>query len=489
MVSRDTVGFIWYAQALEHTPLQAMRERAQHPGYPAMVLAAHKLIERLPVLPAAMRHDEVRSWTAAAIGVSMLGGLAVVLACYALTAQLFNRSVGLIAALLAAAAAEFCQLSADGLTDMPHLAIYLTALWATLRGLDQGRLRWFAVAGVLAGLGYLVRPEGAEPAVVAAVLLVTPRISHLAVSRRLACLACLVVCAAVLAGPYMLATGKLVQKKPVGEWLSVQTEAMRSPAGDAGDRACVRTAGMGGDAMRALWPIAENWVRSLRGTYLLAVIPWLIWRRRMAGSLMGTRAVAVCMGLHVVILIALLVRFNYWSLFSLRHVMVLAGLTLPFAAAGVVLLIERLPESRQGWAAVLLGAVLVGPTFPWMFQARFREDAHYRSAAAWMQAETPRRPRIMTAWERMAFYAYGDYIPAPWRADPARYLRAARKTRPDWLAFDERRMLKESPDFFTALIGAVRSGERLELARIETCNTGRGTRRVLIYRYEASGTK
>lgn len=193
--------------------------------------------------------------------------------------------------------------------------------------------------------------------------------------------------------------------------------------------------------------------------------------------------VQVAASLHVLILLALIIQFSYWDLFSLRHVMVLAGLTLPFAAAGILAFIESLPPRHAGWAAMLLGLGLIAPTLPWMFEARHRDDAHYLAAARWIAENTPRRPRIMTERYRMAFYADGDYIPAPYAAGPAAYLAAARQSNPDWLVFDERRILRESPGFFDGLHAGLAASEELRLARTETIRLERGSRRVLVYRY------
>ncbi|MBI4580267.1 MAG: glycosyltransferase family 39 protein [Planctomycetes bacterium] len=534
MVSRDAVDFIWYAQAMQADPLRAVREHAQHPLYPAMLLAAHGVVQRLPIVPAAVRTDEIRSWTVAAVSATMLGGLAVVIACYLLTARLFNWQAGLVAAVLAAAAAEFCQLSADGLTDMPHLAVYLMAMWAGLRALDTRRYRWFAAAGALAGVGYLLRPEGAEPAVIFVAVLLVPRLCQLGWRQRLAGAACVLAASALVASPYMLATGKLVQKKSIRQFLhsedsaSIETPTPASLA-DAGDaarggghelwhsrpRLCFLTpgepsrgrlghtitairchtparehrkvdavqAGAVGDVGRALYAIGENWLRSLRVTFLLPALAWLIGRRRMPGRPVGLRMVQGAMGLHVAILAALLIQFDYWKAFSLRHVMILAGLTLPFAAAGVVLIVESLPEKRQDWATLLLGLGLVAPTLPWMFEPRHGDEAHHYSAARWMHDNTPHSPRVLADRHRMAFYAGGDYIPAPWHGNAAAYLARARTSHPDWLAFDERRMLREYPHFFDDLAAAVVPGERVERARIETNKTRHGPRRVLIYHY------
>jgi hypothetical protein len=123
-----------------------------------------------------------------------------------------------------------------------------------------------------------------------------------------------------------------------------------------------------------------------------------------------------------------------------------------------------------------------------MFEVRHREDAHFRIAARWMQENTPHRPRVMTERFRMAFYARGDYIPAPLTADVPEYLARARQSRPDWIVFDERRILKESPSFFSDLQDALNAGETLQWARAETLKTSGGNRRVLVYRYGAETT-
>lgn len=493
MVSRDTVTFVWYAQALAEDPLAAMRQHDQHPLYPASVLAAHGVVQRLGILPETLRSDPVRSWTTAAIAVTLLGGLAVIVAVYLLAAGLFDPQTGLVAALLAAAAAEFCQLSGDGLTDMPHLAVYLLAIWAGLRGFQSGHAGWFLGVGALAGIAYLIRPEGAEPAVVTAALLVVPYVCRLGWRQRLLGLMCVLVGSALVASPYMIATGKLVRKKPVWRFIGKEATASRAVVPLA---ACppVKTlagklpvapvpAGLAGEVPRALLLIGENWMRSLRGTYLLPLLAWLIWRKRYPPDPVGSRMVQLAVGLHVAILMALIVQFNYQDLFSLRHVMVLTGLTLPFAAAGVIAFIESLSERSQGWAAVLVGLGLIAPTLPWMFEIRHRDDAHFRSAAAWMRENSDGRPRILTERHRMAFYANGDYIPGLFTADAAQYLARARKHRPDWLAFDERRITKESPGFFNELEASVTEGEKLYVQRIESNYLSQGTRRVLIYHY------
>ena len=139
MISRDGVTFIWYAQRLANGPIAQMRVQDQHPLYPVSVYAAHRVIDAVQNVFPDWLADPVVSWPAAAMAVTLAGGLLVVVAVSCLAAALFDRRVAILAALLAALTAEFCQLSADALSDMPHLALYLFALAAGIRGIGRAR--------------------------------------------------------------------------------------------------------------------------------------------------------------------------------------------------------------------------------------------------------------------------------------------------------------------------------------------------------------
>ena len=497
MISRDAAVFIWYAQGLANDPVAEMREQAQHPLYPAMVLAAHGVIDVFSAAVPGLFSDPVVSWQLSALAVTFAGGLVVIVAVYVLAAILFDRRVALIAAALAAAAAEFCQLSADGLTDMPHLSLYLLGLAAGIRGIDTRRQRWLFVAGLLSGLAYLIRPEGAEVAVAtvgAALLARRWRARDRIVGVIAVCLA-----AAVVASPYMLVTGKLVQKKAIGRFLrsakapgtpvralegELATSDMVSDA-----RPCAiapyRAGVEGGivDLARAGGRILENWARSLRVTFLLPAVLWLIRRRDLPAAPNGWRLVAAAAALHLWILIALIIRWDYWALFSLRHVMILAALTLPFSAAGVSVLLGAVTGRWRWGVAAILTVVMVAPTLPWLLETRHTDEAHLRRAGEWIRAHSDGPARVLTTRHRVAFYANGLHLRSPLEANVEVILAEVRARRPDYVVFDERRMLRASASFFDDLQRAIRPGESLKQVHLEAAHGTRGCERAIVYRY------
>lgn len=505
MISRDGAVFIWYAQDLADHPITEMQEQAQHPLYPAMVLAGHGAVRGLRAMGVATDAlaDSVRSWSLAAVAVTLIGGLAVVIATYVLASSVFDRRIGLIAAGLAATAAEFCQLSADALTDMPHLAIYLFAMAAAIRGIRDRRMYWLLVAGALSGAAFLIRPEGAEVAVAAVVVLALPAKGQ-TWRQRLIGVAVLGLGAGLVASPYMLATGKLVKKKSVPRLLGGDDSAEKAPVPFAtpfhhSDASAPLRSRLGSgytfassygstqgivDLARAVALIAEKWLRALRVTFMLPAIVWLILRRKPPGEPTGQRLIAAAGLLHLLILVALIIRFDYWKLFSLRHVMVLAGLTLPFAAAGAAAILDAVKLQRRMVVAIVLAVAMIGPTLPWLLEKRHLEDAHLRRTGEWIRAHDERKSRILTTRHRVAFYAGGIHVRSPLEVNAGWILDVARNEKPGWLVFDQRRMLRESEGFFDDLEAA--AGGTLELVHVAPPPDREGERRVIVYRYRPS---
>jgi hypothetical protein len=281
----------------------------------------------------------------------------------------------------------------------------------------------------------------------------------------------------------MLATGRLVKKKPIGQFVSAGTS---EPSGvSAGDIAAAtaahpaeQTAGVVSgvrSTLKAVSTVISHWVRSLRVTYLLAAAAWLAMQRKGPRPRPAWR-IALAAGLfHTIICVQLVLRFDYSDLFALRHMLVSAALTLPFAAAGVVAVADAIRARRGGRrsalseAAVL--AIVVAPTLPWLLRAPNREHAYMREAASWIRANVGGSPMIITNEWRIAYYAGGVYcrrvINGRWhawsgRSDPANLLDWVRAEKPDLVVLDERPLCLVQPDFFERLKEQTGSPARLE---------------------------
>ncbi len=537
MISRDGAGFIWYAQDLAVDPVAEMRGQAQHPLYPAMILGMHRVFDGVAATmsPAPLHRllaDPVESWQTAAMLVTLLGGLAVVVAVYALARVLFGPRIGLIAAVLAAGAAEFCQLSADALSDMPHLAVYLFGLAAGTHGVKRRCHGWLALAGGLSGMAHLIRPEGAEVAVALCAAVVWQARSW-GYRRVIAGLLSVGLPALAVAAPYMVVTGKLVRKKPLEQFLPWSTpgeaELSQPPSVTsyaAGEVSTVHTAVMVSTPHstthhsslithhsslitlppfgQAIARIAEDYIRALRVTLLLPAIAWPFLRRRRKsttepfpgtdtcdGTRVAMHPVAFAAMLHLLILFALILGFDYLELFSMRHVLVLAALTLPYSAAGVAALVDLAPPAHRRLASITLPVVLIAATAPWMLQTRNADTRYLRMAGEWLRAQDTTGPRVLTTRMRVAFYAAGRQVWSPADDDMEENLAIARAEQPDYLVFDLRRIPDLSdlaPDdrpegLAERLRSLVRPGEILELLPPVFIGGKGGRDQAVIFRY------
>lgn len=90
----------------------------------------------------------------------VMGGLAPVFV-YLLAYQLFNsRSIALLSGGFSAVSLTSIALSCHILTDQPFFTLQAATLVLFVRGYQTGRIRWYALAGLIAGFGAYVRPSG-----------------------------------------------------------------------------------------------------------------------------------------------------------------------------------------------------------------------------------------------------------------------------------------------------------------------------------------
>ncbi|MBN1491631.1 MAG: glycosyltransferase family 39 protein, partial [Phycisphaerae bacterium] len=162
IISRDGVTFIRYAQGLQTQPRTEMRRQRQHPLYPASIAVVEAALRRASVAPT----DNVRRWLVAGQSVAFAASLAVIPALYWLGCLMFGRRVGVVTAACAAVLPAISHYGVDVLSDTLHLTLYVLALAAGMSGLRRRAWGRIALAGGLAALAFLTRPEGGEVLVV-----------------------------------------------------------------------------------------------------------------------------------------------------------------------------------------------------------------------------------------------------------------------------------------------------------------------------------
>jgi len=485
LVSRDGVTFVGYAQGLAQHPLTTMRQQAQHPLYPGAILLTHSLLK--PFLGS----DPADNWMRAAQIASMLGGLLVIPAAYALGRMMWNRRVGLITGLFAAVLPELARVSADALSDGLHLGLYLCGLAAIIWSLQTGRV-WGLLAGaVLSGLAFLTRPEGGTVLAVGLVfVLVGFGRFGWTIQRRLVLAALMVICFAAVAGPYMLTVGRLIQKKNPLELMGLREQASAS-------------VGPGYPAQPLLAEVTlpttlivlVEWIRTCRVVYFLLAVPAWVTRRVGRPAVSGPLILASL--IHLVLVHMLQRSYGY---LAGRHTLVLAAATLPFAAATFVWLLDlyvtrRAAKRPDGAPIRQAGAIAVGmflvvlPTAPKLFVPIGYGRDGIPAVGRRLEQMAKAGQGVLTFDCRIGYYSglpFQTLGPDPSVGELIGQVEAAR---PSYLVLETAASPTHAdPNELNERVKASGLSPRLEPVHEQMCGRGRGANKAVVYRVRPFGS-
>lgn len=487
VVARDGVTFIQYAKGLAADPIAEIRAQDQHPGYPAILLATHRLIGQW------LGADPVDQWPLAGQIAAAVFSLGAVLAAYAIGAWVWSVRVGLITALFMGMLPRLCQVSSDALSDAPHLTFYLWGLAFLIRALKTEWFGWLLAASACSACAFLIRPEGGSVLVVGvAVVLVQRRATAWSWRGRVMAVVAMGVVFFAVAGPYMAASGRVVKKKNVFELFGLD-EAVEAAVPHRAITADpqVRPLHRADTPLPLPVFLLYHWIRACRVVYFVLAIPALF---------IGSRArprealpIAFAGGLHLILLTALQTSFGY---LSLRHMMVLAALTLPFSAVTFVWLVELAvarfaSEARQDrlrvrvLATVLGAACAIGPTVPYILRTIGGDSGHLVAAGRWLRAHSEPGQLVMTTRTRLAYYADRPRLYMPDTAELGDLAQAVAGNRPDYVALDASRVTAphRNPAFFEQLGESALGGSLQKI--YESPGLGRD---VVIYRVRGTKT-
>ena len=436
-------------------PLDAvdvLRRTDQHPGYPALVIVGRFLV--LPLVPAA----SVNSWIWGARLVSGIFGVLAVLAVWRLASRLFDRRTALVAAALIAVLPLFRRNAADALSDSPHLVLYLVAVMFAVEAVLRRQARWFALTGAASGLAFWVRPEGLSVAVAVAAMLPlwawrTKKLRPRSVVK-FAALTLLV--AALVAGPYVLLSGRLSGKflylLPSSSPQAAAESAPTASAAAVSAGPVLAAAGSPAWVPVRLRPLHKFVGEAGQGLMWVLVLPLAVGmfvrdpqHQRKAGHQLVLWLVVV----HMLLCLWLYSAKNYMDE---RHVMVIVAMALPRTAAGILLMARWASrrffadalqaDRRSAWIAAGLLAV-AGSVALWRTLAPVHaDDAPLAKAGQELKAvvaleSAARRPAggrsggddwILSNSPYVAFYAQlpGHVISERELASPAFTLTAVR---------------------------------------------------------------
>ncbi|MFZ0034866.1 MAG: glycosyltransferase family 39 protein, partial [Sedimentisphaerales bacterium] len=214
LISKDGVTFIEYAKNFETSPVKTMNSGDQHPGYPFLIIVAHKIAKTV------YEGSSVWSWIYSAQAVALMFRLLTMALLYFIGERIVGQRVSFWAILILILLPDAAEYGSDALSDWPHI-FFLSAGFSLLIWGSASRKWWlFGFAGVAAGMGYLIRPECVQIILFGTLWLGLQLFySGRVISRRKTVFAFALLLAGFLAtaGPYMELKGAVFPKKQLVE--------------------------------------------------------------------------------------------------------------------------------------------------------------------------------------------------------------------------------------------------------------------------------
>lgn len=360
-----------------------------HPGYPFVVAGCAKVYQWFR--PGDLSPTE---WQWCAHVAASIAGLMLVLPLYALARCVLPTHTAWLGTALFLILPAPVQITTDALAESWLLLFLLISLWCLVRAVRDPRPRWFALAGALAGCGYLVRPEAVVIPAAALLTLVTFRWwnGHVMPWRPALRGGVLLVAGFLyVAAPYMLLIGKFSARPSANQVVELATDVLRSGA-SPDSSACFAERRQDGVNGRHIDRVRMSDAVTLVGSALGKAGHYFLWPLAAAGAVLlwRTRRGDPALGLFtctVVTYLAMLLRLAYSAGYtSERHTLLIVSLASLFAARALVHFSCWIRERYQGgWLAPwAFGLVLVGLSLSKALQPLHAGQAGHRQAGLWL---------------------------------------------------------------------------------------------------------
>ncbi len=408
----DGLRYIHQAERLDHGEwTRGLVGSIDHPMHALAIFAAHRVVGgEGPV-----------AWQHAAQTAALLALVLTVIPLYLVGLELYDANAAWVGCALYFANPMTGYIAVNVLSETTFLFFWTWGLWAAIRFLREGRTVWLAPTVVFAALAYGTRPEGMLlPIALTVVLLASPSYwaTRLSWPRWWAAVAIVIVGPLALAGPYMLAKGRIDTKPAVGRVLGL---APHSPP-----LALERDRPLPSDQTTAeTYMLAFKRVNKvMRNSVTAVLIPFAILGILLSWSSAPQARAWLFQGIMLALSVVALIRLHATGGYcTVRHAIV-PGMILILAGAhglSVVLksaivdgrLLGRPREFyRLGpafWALALV--ILIAPGHLGAMGSSPGSFTTYHTAGRWIATQTAPRDRVldMTDWS-LYFSGRDGYI-------------------------------------------------------------------------------
>jgi hypothetical protein len=427
LIAKDGITFIEYARGLETSPIEAMKSEYQHPGYPFLIVVAHKIAKIVH------SGSSLRSWIYSAQAVAMIFRLLTVVLLYFVGKKIVGERFGFWAILILILLPDAAEYGSDALSDWPYIFFLSAGFLLLIQGAVSGKWWLFGFSGLAAGMGYLIRPECAQVVVFGTLWLgLQVFYSGRIISKRKAvfAFALLLVGFLIIAGPYMKLKGAVFPKKQLVQFVP---NTQSSEVYEQGIQICSNGVYTASFVPSAIAEALGKLVQRVSETLMWFFVPALLigvykYFRKRDWREPEKFFVIALIALNVSIMILLYCKFGYMSR---RHTLPLVVFTIFYVPVGLEALAYQLNEkfskaierlfavkaNADFWFTVLLVIGIAICSLKLLRPIR-AEKQSYLDAARWLAENTDEKDIIAVSDIRIGFYSGRRSVECDGRAVP-----------------------------------------------------------------------
>ena len=416
LISKDGVFFIERAQQLASDPVNVIK--AHSPGYPFLILAAHKC--------AALFTDDssVFTWIYAAQSITLLCRLLALIPLYFMGKLLVGSKNSFWAILILIFLPYPTSIGCDVVREWPYLLFLASGFFFLLWSAKSGKWWLFGLVGLFSGLGFLIRTESAQLIIYSllwgGVSLFKPGLWGVHRCKNFIAIALLLICFAIPAVPYISCSDNIIREQiwHFTRFLSSNTSPCETdiPKADTEISSYDKAGLIPTKLPEALGKTFTKTGESLMWFFMPAMMIGLYYRFR--GDAQYEEKFLITTFI-LVSLTMIVLRYNYIQLpVSQRWCLPFVTFTIFYIPVGLQIIgnwLNKKPspskqkadiskDNRLSWFAVLF-LIGIGICLPKLLRPIGREKHGYREVAKWLKQNTGLEDVIAVPDKRIIFYA------------------------------------------------------------------------------------
>ncbi|MBN1456565.1 MAG: glycosyltransferase family 39 protein [Sedimentisphaerales bacterium] len=404
VVAKDGVTYINYAKNIEIDPVQAMQQEDQHPGFASVILATNKLLRQFNA------NNSTFTWIYSAQISALIFRLLSVIVLYFIGKNLVTSKLSFWGVLILLFFPKPAEYGSEALSDWPFFFFFASSLLLLIYASKKRNWLLFAPAGLLAGIGFLFRPEGAQVIIYGGLWLGLQAVTGKGISyRSKSVLTAVLLLLSFLAAatPYMHLKGSIFPKKGVGNFTSADLKAPLLTEAESGDH-YVYFAGVAPlKIVKAVGVLLEN----IGQTVMWFFMPFLftgiyISFKKPAWKEPETFYMGIFLALNVFLMVWLYSTAGYMST---RHSMPLVMLSSLYIPVGLQIFVQGLKKPLENEkthvkfiSLITLGILICMPN---LLRPLHYDKVFIRKAAQWLKENSEECDIIAAVDPRVAFYA------------------------------------------------------------------------------------